>query len=59
MPHDYKLFKVGPFFMPEFSKWGGTKEQPELTLEHQVKGKREGTVIKVLNFEKVVLGSRI
>jgi hypothetical protein len=58
MPNDYKLFKVGPFFMPKFSKWGGTKEQPELTIEHQVKGKAEKTIIKVLNFERITLGNK-
>ncbi|MFD2245282.1 hypothetical protein [Pontibacter ruber] len=44
--------------MPKFSKWGGTKEQPELTIDHQVKGKTEKTVIKVLDFERITLGNK-
>lgn len=58
LPIDYRLFKVGPFFLPKFSKWGGTKEQPELIIEHQVKGKAEKTVIKVLGFGRISLGNK-
>lgn len=59
LPNEYRLFKVGPFFMPKFSKWGGTKLQPELTLLHQVKGKTKATVIRILDFEKITLGNRV
>ena len=53
MPFEYSLSKVGPFFMPKFGGWGGAKNQPELTIQHQVKGKPVTTIIKAAAFGKV------
>ncbi|ALJ00707.1 hypothetical protein [Rufibacter tibetensis] len=58
MPIDYRLFRVGPFFMPKFGRWGGTKQQPELTIEHQVKGKPEKTIVRVLDSENIALSNK-
>jgi hypothetical protein len=38
---DYRLFKIGPFYLPEFKGWKQDKVSPELMIEHDMKGKKK------------------
>jgi hypothetical protein len=44
---DYRLFKIGPFYLPQFKGWKKDKVSPELTIEHEVKGKKKIHIYRI------------
>jgi hypothetical protein len=47
LPQEYQIFKIGPFFLPEFVGWNDATASPKLSIQHDVKGEKIELTIKV------------
>lgn len=47
LPADYQLYRIGPFFMPQLTSTKGTKEQPLLAVQHEIRGRKRTDVFRI------------
>ncbi|MCC2545422.1 hypothetical protein LJY25_03115 [Hymenobacter sp. BT175] len=47
LPQEYKAFRIGPFYLAQFTGWNQDKDNPVLYIQHDVKGRKHVDTFRI------------